>query len=123
MAVDHPADLREALRADVLDEAIEDRAAEALAAVLLGDERHDAAVTEIGLARKAGRHELAVAVGDQVEAVRLLAPTALQLLDGRGPLARLHGQANGAPRFELLVGLRDAQVDHPDLFSFPCCFA
>ena len=121
--VDHAADLGEALRADVLGEAVEDRAAEPLAPVLLGDERHDAAVTEVGLARETRRNDFTVAVGDQVEPVRLGTPPALQLLDGRGPFARLHGQANGAPRFELLVGLGDAQVDHPDLFSFPCRFA
>jgi hypothetical protein len=62
--VDHPADRGEALRAHVLGQPLEKRAPDPLPATPIGDERHDAPVTQVGLAGEAGADELAAAVGE-----------------------------------------------------------
>jgi hypothetical protein len=121
--VDHPADRREALRADVLGQPVEKCAPDSPAAVFLGDERHHASVAEIRLAGEAGADELAVPVREEVETVRLRQQPAAHLLDRGRALPRLHREAHPPPGLQLLVRLGDPELGHPDLLSLPCFFA
>ena len=68
-----------------------------------------------------GPDDLAVELRDDDEPLGL--GSVAKLLRRPGGLVRQDGPLDAAPGFEvrIRVGLPDA--DHPDLFSFPCCFA
>ena len=66
-------------------------------------------------------YNLPVEHSNDHELVRLL--TLAELLHGPRGLIRQHGALDADPAFEVRVALGAPNLDHPDLFSFPCCFA
>ena len=65
--------------------------------------------------------DLAVELRDEHEPLGLGAVA--KLLRRPGGLVRQDGPLDAAPGFEVRVRFGLPNADHPDLFSFPCCFA
>ncbi len=65
--------------------------------------------------------DLAVELRDEHEPLGLGAVA--KLLRRPGGLVRQDGPLDAAPGFEVRVRVGLTNADHPDLLSFPCCFA
>ena len=116
--VDHRADLVVAVLLGVERESPEQGGAEAVPAVRGQHARGHGAPAQVALRRAARAGQLAVAEREQHEAA-----AGTKLRDRGRPLVGQQRPAHVAPELELGVRLRDAQLDHPDRFSFPCRFA
>jgi hypothetical protein len=81
--------------------------------------RDEATPRRIGRAADSAPGQLSVRVGQEEQPAHLGA----QLLDRRSALSAEHALLDLPPRLEVGVGLGSPELDHPDLFSFPCFFA
>ncbi len=83
--------------------------------------RDEASPDDVRAPGQPGTDDLAVELRDEHEPLGLGAVA--ELLRRPGGLVRQDGPLDAAPGFEVRVRVGLPNADHPDLLSFPCCFA
>jgi len=115
-------DPRDAEGGGVIDEAVEQQAADPTP-TRLGQHagRDEPAAGRVRHPGQPAARELPVQLGEHAQLLRLRARA--DLLDRPGRLVREDDAPHVEPGLDVLVGLDRPEVDHPDRFSFPCRFA
>ena len=83
--------------------------------------RDEASPDHVRTPGQPGTDDLAVELRDEHEPLGL--GTVAELLRRPGGLVRQDCALDAAPGFEVRVRFGLPNADHPDLLSFPCCFA